>query len=286
LEPNKQIKTADIKDIIDIFKHTKMPRFAPRLNSKKGINFCYVCGHNDGFKFIKVLNDDLTNEWTLNKKLKRAFDIRESMVCMNCGTALRSNIHARAICAIVAPGARYLEEAVNLNKVRRLKIAEINACGNIHKTLNKLPHLVYSEYKPKDKKVNHEDLHNLSYRTSSLDIVLTSETMEHIPNWQKAKKEIFRVLKPGGKHIFTAPVILTRKTRVRSLEKDGKEIKLLPDSFHGCTRGVRSSDYIVRTEFGADFRREIDELGFSTDLYYRNILHLYDPVFVFVSTKL
>jgi hypothetical protein len=93
-------------------------------------------------------------------------------------------------------------------------------------------------------------------------------------------------LKAGGKHIFTVPAILTRQTRYRSIRgENGQERRLLPPSYHGCTRATKSEDYLVRCEFGGDSLRLIDELGFKTKLYYRNVLHLSDPNFVFVSTK-
>lgn len=279
------IKTAGIYDLMDCIVHTRYPRFQIKVNNKKGIGYCYVCGNTDGFKHEAILNNDLVNEWGLDKKMRMAFDTKESTKCKKCNSSLRSNLQAKALCKIISPSSNCLNDAVNNQLAQKMKIAEINACGALHPYLKKFSKLSYSEYDPYDKSTRHEDLHNLSYKSSSFDIVLTSETLEHVPNWTRAMKEINRVLKPGGRHIFTVPAILTRKTRARYTYENGKETKLLPDSFHGCTQNKTSSDYIVRTEFGADFRKRVDTIGFKTHLYYRNILHIYDPCFVFVSTK-
>ena len=41
----------------------------------------------------------------------------------------------------------------------------------------------------------------------SFDLVLTSETLEHVPDLAAASREIRRVLVPGGRHIFTIPLL-------------------------------------------------------------------------------
>lgn len=275
-------KTIGAKQLLDISLNTRRPRLSFSISN---VGYCYVCGHKDGFELRRVINDELTTQWGLTISLRKSFDVRESSVCRNCTSSLRSNLQARAICELLAPGSKFLDEAVKTEQLRRQKIAEINACGALHTHLAALPKLYYSEYMPKDKSIRHEDLHKLSYETDSLDAVLTSETLEHVPDWPKAMSEIHRVLSPGGLHIFTVPAILTRMTRLRTVVEGGKEKHLLPRSFHGCTQGITTSDYIVRSEFGADFRQAVDTIGFKTYIYYRNLLRLSDPNLVFVSRK-
>lgn len=52
-----------------------------------------------------------------------------------------------------------------------------------------------------------EDLENLTFEDESFDLFITQDVMEHIFDPEKAFKEIARVLKPGGAHIFTVPII-------------------------------------------------------------------------------
>jgi ubiquinone/menaquinone biosynthesis C-methylase UbiE len=50
-----------------------------------------------------------------------------------------------------------------------------------------------------------EDIQNLSFDSSSFDIVISCETIEHVPFPYKALEELNRVLKPGGIFILTCP---------------------------------------------------------------------------------
>ncbi len=50
-----------------------------------------------------------------------------------------------------------------------------------------------------------QDIQNIKHDDNSFDIVISFETVEHVPNCRKAINELFRVLKPGGKLILTTP---------------------------------------------------------------------------------
>ena len=52
-----------------------------------------------------------------------------------------------------------------------------------------------------------EDLENLTFDDETFDLFITQDVMEHIFDSAKTFKEIARVLKPGGAHIFTAPLV-------------------------------------------------------------------------------
>jgi ubiquinone/menaquinone biosynthesis C-methylase UbiE len=43
-----------------------------------------------------------------------------------------------------------------------------------------------------------EDASNLSFDSSSFDLVVSQNTFHHIPDWKKAIREVSRVLRPGG----------------------------------------------------------------------------------------
>jgi hypothetical protein len=69
------------------------------------------------------------------------------------------------------------------------------------------------------------------------------------------------VLRPGGKHIFTIPVIWERATRKRAeLTTDGVR-HLLPASYHAGPQPDRD-DYLVFNEFGGDVVQRIEKAGF------------------------
>ncbi|MBP6412631.1 MAG: class I SAM-dependent methyltransferase [Bacteroidia bacterium] len=51
---------------------------------------------------------------------------------------------------------------------------------------------------------------NLPFEDNSFDMVYSSHVLEHIPDQQKALKEIYRVLKPGGIHFCVVPTTMEK----------------------------------------------------------------------------
>lgn len=51
------------------------------------------------------------------------------------------------------------------------------------------------------------DGENIPYDDDTFDLVLCLEVLEHVKNFEGLKKEIYRVLKPGGKAIITIPFL-------------------------------------------------------------------------------
>jgi SAM-dependent methyltransferase len=150
--------------------------------------------------------------------------------------------------------------------VQELKIAEINSLGNIHSFLAQSSNLLYSEFLSTNPAIRSENLESLSYEDDFFDLVLTSETLEHVPDIDKAFSEIFRVLKPGGSHIFTTPVVWDRPTtRVRAYMKNGQVVNVFPPSYHG-SKTKNQSDYLVFYEFGQDLVARCEKAQFQVEL--------------------
>lgn len=275
---------ANLRQLLALYRSAKKPRFSFKRSHFNGIGVCGICAKDEERLRRDVINQDLSTSWDLSKSEKTMFDSRESSVCMNCKTSLRSSQHAKAISSVLSD-KETLHAAMETKKFQKLKIAEINACGSVHTHIASHPNLTYSEYKPADKSIEHQDITGLTYSDNEFDAVLTSDTLEHVPDWQAGLAEIYRVLKPGGHHIFTIPAIMTRTTRNRAIIENGKIVNILPKSFHGCTRGVDSDDYIVCNEFGVDILDSLEKAGFATDVYYLNMLRPSDPNIVFVSRK-
>jgi SAM-dependent methyltransferase len=82
----------------------------------------------------------------------------------------------------------------------------------------------------------------MPYPDESFDLVVHSDTLEHVLDPFRALSECRRVLRPTGALCFTVPVIVGRLTRSCT----GR-----PPSFHG-TPTTESEDLRVQTEFGAD----------------------------------
>jgi ubiquinone/menaquinone biosynthesis C-methylase UbiE len=108
---------------------------------------------------------------------------------------------------------------------------------------------------------------HLTYEDASFDLVITSETLEHVPDLDVALAEIHRVLAPGGHHVFTIPLLPgVEKTYPRArLDEDGNLVPLVePRIAHpGGDWG-----YPVFTEFGADLPAILDRAGFDVTLHF------------------
>ncbi len=143
---------------------------------------------------------------------------------------------------------------VDEERFASLLVAELNMVGRMHPFLAKHPGLTFAEYPE-------EDVHALSYADASFDLVLTSDTLEHVADPMSGFAELRRVLRPGGRHVFTVPV---DPARARTHSRDG-----LPAQHHGRGGGPyalvsRKADMLAYTEFGADLPDLLDAVGFET----------------------
>lgn len=110
--------------------------------------------------------------------------------------------------------------------------------------------------------IRHEDITRLSFSDASLDLIVSNDVFEHVPNPWIAFKECARVLRPGGQMLATIPFHSDRdKSIVRAeLERRGVH-HLLPAVYHG--NPVSADGSLVFTDFGWDIILSFVEAGFS-----------------------
>lgn len=75
-----------------------------------------------------------------------------------------------------------------------------------------------------------QDITRLTFADASLDLIVSSDVLEHVPDAAAAFAESARVLRPGGVHVFTVPPRPT--TRMRATLVEGKTAHLLPAEYH------------------------------------------------------
>lgn len=98
--------------------------------------------------------------------------------------------------------------------------------------------------------VRNEDLRSLTFSDNSLDLLVTQDVLEHVPDPDSAFREIARVLRPGGLHLFTVPVY-AKPTRERARQRPDGTIELLDaPEYHG--NPVDPNGSLVITEWGPD----------------------------------
>ncbi|MCV6636393.1 class I SAM-dependent methyltransferase [Candidatus Albibeggiatoa sp. nov. NOAA] len=112
------------------------------------------------------------------------------------------------------------------------------------------------------KNIRHEDLENLSFADSSVDIIMSNDVLEHVNQPQKALQEIYRILKPKGELFLSIPFYLNAKhTICRAKIRDGKLEHYLAPEYHG--NPISDEGSLVFNDFGWDFLQQLRNVGFS-----------------------
>jgi len=239
---------------------------------------CVVCGRFRPMLYRRrVVHPRLEELWGLSPRLAEAVARKESCDCAHCGAKLRGRRLVQVLLGRYPVGtppapARNLAEWVSHAAVQSLRIAEINAIFGVHEQLRTLPRVAFSEYRADstpgavEPEIRSEDLTRLTYADSTFDLVLTSETLEHVPDLDAALRELRRVLVPGGRHIFTVPVLPgVARSFARSLMRPDGSIE---DRARRICHPGGDVGYPVFTEFGADLPELIEAAGFEIEVFF------------------
>jgi SAM-dependent methyltransferase len=213
---------------------------APSAN----LEICPACGGNR-FTYDPVLWPELIEQWALSPDEVAYINSQQGFSCADCKNNLRAMTLAAAMTRAFGFIGSLKDFCRNDPSIRQLTVIEINPAMNLSPFLQALPkHGIHCFPKL--------DMQRMSFEDSSIDIIIHSDTLEHIPDSKLALEESLRVLKCGGHLFYTVPIVTGRLTRTR---------RGLPASYHGKP-GVNLEDCIVQTEYGADFWCEIFEAGF------------------------
>jgi SAM-dependent methyltransferase len=223
----------------------------------------------------------MKREW-LSFGFDEALVERETMYCRRCFSSLRVRRIADVLIRHYAERAESAVDLVSEPGFRSLHIAEINSVGALHPVLQRHPQLYYSEFRENAEPgtlvagARNEDVCSLTYEDASFDVVLTADTLEHVPDFRKALREIRRVLRRGGRHIFTVPVIPSRRatqTRV-TVDDNGGLAFLAPPQYHGRGSGLLAlvsptrTDFLAYHDFGLDLVDQLREVGFRPETHF------------------
>lgn len=204
---------------------------------------CPVCGGVE-FSEAPILWPELIDSWQLSEDEVTYINRQQGFHCIQCFNHLRAMGLAAAILRefnFQGVLDRFCEATTEL------KVLEVNTAGNLTSFFRKLPlhRLVeYPEF----------DMRNLDIKSGSYDLVVHSDTLEHVPHPERGLSECRRVLRAEGRCIFTVPIVVGRMSRSR--------VGLAP-SFHGQS-GVPANDQVVETEFGADVWQTVLKAGFAS----------------------
>lgn len=210
---------------------------------------CAVCGATT-FRDQPVLWPALIAAWELTPEEVAIIDRQQGRRCLECGASLRCQALAAAILAEYEfPGL--FREFVETSAAQALRVLEINRAGELTPWLARLAQHELVEYPA-------VDMQQMPFDAGTFDLVVHSDTLEHVPDPLVGLRECRRVLRPGGRCIYTVPLLVGRATRSCA----GR-----PASYHGSPE--HPDDCRVHTEFGADAWLWPIRAGFDTCAIHR-----------------
>jgi SAM-dependent methyltransferase len=224
-------------------------------------------------------------------------NLRETGYCARCRATNRNRQVALVACRAASQMCGRTIRALPGLRGSGIVVYNTESQGALHDQLRTLPGYLSSEYLGPQYApgevvdgVTHEDLGQLSFADAGIDLVLSSDVFEHVPDPYGAHAEVRRVLRPGGRHVFTVPFHYDRHAHlddVRARSGPNGEPELLAEPVYHADP-VRPQGVLVYTIFGLEMLVRLAEIGFDTRMY-----RLWDPwrgivgpnAFVFEAVK-
>ncbi len=209
-------------------------------------------------------------------------NLRESGKCLRCKSSNRQrqmmSIFIDTVAEVTGLQSTDCDSLMNTHanntQLKKLKIYNTETVGALHNQLSKLPNYQASEYFGYKYKsgdivhgVIHQDLMATSFDDESFDIILSSDVFEHVPDPYKGFSEVFRILRPGGRHIFTVPFYSDRfHDEVRAIvDADGSIENLMPPMYHRDP--IRPEGIIVYVIFSWEMLDKLREIGYQVTVH-------------------
>lgn len=205
----------------------------------ENLGYCHCCRQNTNFK--------ITGDW-----------LRDQYLCVICGSIPRQR-HIQHIldrCFSGWEGTAVHESSPSNTLISRY-------CDDYSSSQ------YFSGIKSGDffDGVRCENLEALTFEDGTFDLFITQDVFEHIFNPDRAAKEIMRVLKPGGAHVFTAPKHKGISKSYQRAKLVGAEVEHIHEpSYHGNPIGDGRA--LVTWDYGDDFEFLVNEWSGSFTVTY------------------
>lgn len=210
---------------------------------------------------------------------------RERLVCPESGfnNRMRFSIHL-------------IDSFLNLNSISNIYVME-QVTPMYRFLCNSYTNCVGSEYlgdsvalgSVNNLNIRNEDATALTFAEESLDAVLSYDVFEHIPNFNKAFEECFRVLKKGGRLLLSVPFnSSSNKNIIRATIGESGEIPhLLEPEYHGDPVGD-GEGILCYQHFAWEMLEDLKSLGFRDAfgiLGWSNEFCYFTPQLQFLALK-
>ncbi|MDB5894740.1 MAG: glycosyltransferase [Rhodoferax sp.] len=249
----------------------QLPADAPQEPGRRKflVGHCAVCGNTTRFFYTdRAL-------W------------RETLTCQHCLSTSRYRSVARGILRAIREIADVESDALatlpRTGVARRLSAYDTQPPFYWAPCAYSLPDMLkrtgwfdvaLSQYKPElppgaeiSPGIHNQNLEALTFDTNSLDLLVTSDVMEHVRLDERAHREIHRVLRMGGAYVFTVPHDLAMeqtvvRVRVNDPDDAAADEMLMEPEYHGDTNGDGSGVLAYRL-YGRDLVQFLEQLGFE-----------------------
>lgn len=224
------------------------------LESFQVSGYCIPCARKVGFIVDMKYGGEIIDGI-------RSPNWRERLECPFC----RMNNRQRVMASIIKG---------SLRENSKLKIYLMEQVTPIYKWVSnnaKAAQFTGSEYLGYDLKggslvdgIRHEDVENLSFSSNCIDLIISNDVFEHLPNPKIGFQECYRVLKPGGVMKATIPFTVGNKERslTRAVLLNKQIIHNHEPKFH--ENPLKAEGSLVFTEYGWDLLPMLKEIGFIT----------------------
>lgn len=255
--------------------------------NNRNINICKQIIKN--FNHHKIGRCNICGKITIFLLTTNIDQARGDYICIFCRSFSRKRHVAKIINELVS-NTSYISQIPE--KSNQIYIYNVDVCDAFYKTLHRMDSFVCSDFlldtelgTEIERGVFCQDIEKLTFSNKSFDLVITEDVFEHVRDYEKGFKEVLRVLKKGGYHIFTVPFNFDNCTIKRVETLDNKDILVLPTEYHDSKRGK----VLTYRTFGIDLFKFLDSIGFDTHVdfsrYSDQKYKIYDS-FVFISKKL
>jgi SAM-dependent methyltransferase len=106
-----------------------------------------------------------------------------------------------------------------------------------------------------------QNVERLTFADASFDLCTSSEVFEHVEDDAAGFRELHRVLRPGGRLIFTVPLHDCARTQERFALRDGARVAILPPAYHADR--YRGATVLVQRDYGRDLVDRLRDAGFA-----------------------
>lgn len=195
------------------------------------------CCYGRRFNQVAVLDEALVQQWQLSPEERAYVELQQGLHCSRC----KNNLRAMALASVIT--RRRMPLAAWVLSRPWLRVLEVNTAGALTKFFRVMPRHRLTVFPD-------VDMMALPFDDGSFDLVIHSDTLEHVPDPVAGLRECRRVLSPRGRLCFSIPIIVGRASLQRPVDQP---------SYHGSAGGP---DLVV-TEYGADFWTQIHQAGFT-----------------------